>query len=200
MARLQAQARSTITSSSTGVIDFAALRAARAKREAQEFERTKRQEAAKEAERREALGRAPLTWGAAASRYWDGDRAASQRRRLRLCRSLEWLTREIGEATPLHDGERLGDCSHGREAERRWGGTGYREQDRNRTATPGDKAGEAWGEHLPPIEWPSATCFLSLASGFENFVPRKRQALFEALRAGLSPHCPLRSFDWRSAC
>ncbi len=36
------------------------------KREAQEFERAKRQEAAKEAERREALGRGPLTWGVAA--------------------------------------------------------------------------------------------------------------------------------------
>src|SRR5215207_134998 len=41
------------------------------KREAQEFERQKRQEAAKEAERREALGRSPLTWGVAAARYWE---------------------------------------------------------------------------------------------------------------------------------
>ena len=41
------------------------------KREAQEFERAKRQEKAKEAERREALGRDPLTWAVAAARYWD---------------------------------------------------------------------------------------------------------------------------------
>ena len=43
----------------------------KSKREAQEFERQKRQEAAKESERREALGRAPLTWGVAATRYWE---------------------------------------------------------------------------------------------------------------------------------
>src|SRR5215207_5295889 len=72
----------------------------RSKREAQEFERANRQEAAKEADRREALGRAPLTWGVAASRYWK-EAGQHHNRTTGTLRALEWLTREIGEATAL---------------------------------------------------------------------------------------------------
>ena len=82
------------------------------KREAQEFERAKRQEAAKEAERREALGRAPLTWGVAASRYWTRHGQHHSRTTGTLW-SLEWLTREIGGAPdcPTSTGRLLPDWS-----------------------------------------------------------------------------------------
>src|SRR5215217_768684 len=68
------------------------------RREAEAVERAKRQEAAKEADRREALGCAPLTWGVAASRYWaeHGQHHAADTGTLR---SLEWLTRHIGEGS-----------------------------------------------------------------------------------------------------
>jgi len=68
------------------------------RREAEAVERAKRQEAAKEHEHRDALGRAPLTWGVAASRYWTehGQHHAADTGTLR---SLEWLTRHIGEGS-----------------------------------------------------------------------------------------------------
>ena len=67
------------------------------KREAQEFERAKRQEAAKAHERREALGRGPLTWAVAAARYWE-ELGQHHRRADGTLWSLEWLTRHLGEA------------------------------------------------------------------------------------------------------
>ena len=66
------------------------------------FERAKRQEAAKEAERREALGRAPLTWGVAATRYWQ-EIGQHHRRETGTLRRLEWMTDHIGESTALAD-------------------------------------------------------------------------------------------------
>ena len=124
----------------------------KSKREAQEFERAKRQEAAKEAERREALGRAPLTWGVAASRYWQEAGQHHSRYHGTLA-SLEWLTRHIGEATPLAADQRLACRPAGRQAAGRWRRAGDRQPDRDRAAAPGAQPGALWGESVPPIEW-----------------------------------------------
>lgn len=70
------------------------------RREAEAFERQRRKEALKELEDAARLGRAPLTFGIAATRYWHevGQFAAS---RDDLLRAIEWLQREIGNAKPL---------------------------------------------------------------------------------------------------
>src|SRR4051794_35252248 len=72
------------------------------KREAQDIERQKRQEATKEAERREVLGRAPMTWTVAAGRYWEWH-GKHHKRDTGTWRALEWLTDQIGPATPLSE-------------------------------------------------------------------------------------------------
>jgi integrase len=122
------------------------------KREAQDFERIKRQEAAKEAEHREALGRAPLTWGVAATRYWieQGQHHAADTGTLR---SLEWLTREIGEATRLSDIN--GSLVARLVAKRRGDGVGPATVNRTMTEALRRVLNRAklWGEHLPPVEW-----------------------------------------------
>ena len=122
------------------------------KREAQAVERAKRQEAAKEAERREALGRAPLTWGVAASRYWEEDGQHHSRTTGTLW-SLEWLTREIGGSTRLSDinGSLIARLVAKRRAD------GVSNATVNRTVTQALRRvierAKLWGEHLPPIEW-----------------------------------------------
>ncbi|MDF3016566.1 MAG: site-specific integrase [Thermomicrobiales bacterium] len=124
----------------------------KSKREAQEFERQKRQEAAKESERREALGRAPLTWGVAATRYWEeaGQHHAPDTKTLP---SLEWLTRHIGEATPLTliDGSLVARLV----AKRRSNGVGPATV--NRTVTEPLRRvlnrAKLWGESVSMLEW-----------------------------------------------
>ena len=96
--------KSTITSSSTAVIDFAALRAAHRGGKPEAVERAKRQEAAKEHEHREALGRAPLTWGVAASRYWTehGQHHAVDTGTLRVARMVDAPHRRADAARGHH--------------------------------------------------------------------------------------------------
>jgi integrase len=124
----------------------------KSKRDAQEFERAKRQEAAKEAERREALGRAPLTWGVAATRYWQ-EHGQHHKPDTGTLRSLEWLTREIGEATPLSEinGSLVGRLV----AKRRADGIGPATVNRTMTEALRRVLNRAklWGETLPVIEW-----------------------------------------------
>jgi integrase len=124
----------------------------KSKREAQEFERAKRQEAAKEAERREALGCAPLTWGVAASRYWQ-EAGQHHARDTKTLPSLEWLTRHIGETTPLTsiDGSLVARLV----AKRRGDGVGPATV--NRTVTEPLRRvlnrAKLWGHPVPAIEW-----------------------------------------------
>ena len=122
------------------------------KREAQEFERQKRQEAAKEAERREALGRAPLTWGVAATRYWH-EAGQHHSRTTGTLRALEWLTRGIGETTPLSAIN--GDLVARLVAKRRGDGVGPAAVNRSVTEPLRRVLSRAklWGEHLPTIQW-----------------------------------------------
>src|SRR4051794_41957065 len=69
------------------------------RREAEAFVRRKREETVEAHKGRKALGRDPLTWGVAASRYWQeaGQHHAPDTKTLP---SLEWLTRHIGGTTP----------------------------------------------------------------------------------------------------
>ena len=119
------------------------------KREAQEVERQKRQEAARE--RREALGRAPLTWAVAAS-YWQ-EVGQHHRRTTGTLWSLEWLTREIGGSTRLSDinGSLIARLVAKRRAD------GVSNATVNRTVTQALRRvierAKLWGEHLQPIEW-----------------------------------------------
>ena len=66
-----------------------------AKREADLFEKARRQEAAEELKAAAALGRKPMTFAVAATRYWDevGQFAATQ---ADIWRHIGWLQREIG--------------------------------------------------------------------------------------------------------
>ena len=149
------------------------------KREAQEFERAKRQEAAKEAERREVLGRGPLTWGVAASRYWQ--EAGQHHSPHRDIASLEWLTRQIGRRRRSRRSTAHGRPAR-RQAPRRW----------RRTATVNRSVTEPlrrvlnraklWGEHLPPIEWRKHMLAEPRERVRELRAERKR-ALFAVLRA-----------------
>jgi integrase len=155
------------------------------KREAQEFERQKRQEAAKEAERREALGRAPSTWGAIASRYWT-EHGRHHSRTTHTLTSLEWLTREIGEATPLH--EVNGSVIARMVAKRRGDGVGPATV--NRTVTEPLrrvlKRAALWGEHLPPIEW-KRHLLSEPRERVRELRAEEEAALFEALRPDYHP-------------
>ena len=121
-------------------------------RESRSFERQRRQEAEKEAERRQALGRAPLSWGLAATRYWQ-EAGQHHRRTEGVLWSLAWLSRELGDGTRLSDinggvGARL-------IAKRR--GEGVSNATVNRTVSEALRRvlnrAKLWGEHLPPIEW-----------------------------------------------
>jgi hypothetical protein len=68
-------------------------------REARAFERQKREEAKKESDRRQALGRgAPLTWAEVASRYWR-EHGQFHKPDTGTLQALTWLTRGIGEKT-----------------------------------------------------------------------------------------------------
>src|SRR3954447_12607905 len=73
-------------------------------RKAREFERAEKDKAREELKRRQALGRAPLTFHEAAARYWievgQHHKGGGDKNTLW---SLEWLEREIGRATRLPD-------------------------------------------------------------------------------------------------
>ena len=122
------------------------------KREAQEFERAKRQEAAKAHERREALGREPLTWAVAAARYWE-ELGQHHRRADGTLWSLEWLTRHLGEGMRLRDID--GGVVARLVALRR--GEGVSNATVNRTLTAPLRGvlnrARLWGEVLPAIEF-----------------------------------------------
>jgi integrase len=81
-------------------IRFRGSTEATTEREARAVERIKRQEAKQESERHEALGRAPMTWSVAAGRYWEWH-GKHHKPDTGTWRALEWLTDEIGPATPL---------------------------------------------------------------------------------------------------
>ena len=123
------------------------------KREAQEFERNKRQEAAEAHKRHQALGRNPMTWAVAASRYWDevGKHTRSADRTLV---ALDWLTRHIGEATPL--AAVTSDKIARLVAKRRADGIAAATVNRSMTEPLRrvlTRARLVWGVALPPIEW-----------------------------------------------
>jgi integrase len=121
-------------------------------REARAVERAKREEARKESERREALGQAPLTWGATASRYWT-EHAQYHRSPEQTLWALEWLTRHIGESTPLAD--ITGNTVARLVAKRRADGVGPATVNRSVTE-PLRRVlmkAKAWGERAPDIKW-----------------------------------------------
>ncbi len=150
------------------------------KREAEEFTRRKRQEKAKEAERREALGWGPLTWGVAATRYWheNGQHHSATTHTLR---SLAWLTAEIGDATPLSDIN--GSLVARLVAKRRGDGVGPATVNRTMTEALRRVLSRArlWGEHLPPIEW-RKHILPEPKERVRELRAEEEKALFEALR------------------
>ena len=156
----------------------------KSKREAQEFERTKRQEAAKEAERREALGRAPLTWGAAPRGI--GRSTASITARRRRPWSLEWLTRHIGEATPLADVQRLADRTPCCQAAGRGRGPATVNRGVSEPLRRVLNRAKLWGEHLPPIEW-RKHLLPEPRERVRELRAEEEKALFAALRADYRP-------------
>jgi integrase len=124
------------------------------KREAEAFARRKREETVEAQKRRQALGRDPLTWGAAASRYWT-EHGQHHKEDTGTLRVLAWLTAEIGEATPLAsiDGSLVGRLV----AKRRAAGVGPATVNRTMTEPLRRVLNRArlWSEreHLPSIEW-----------------------------------------------
>ncbi|TXN43861.1 site-specific integrase [Methylobacterium sp. WL7] len=75
---------------------FAGSTKCKTRREAELFERERRKEAEAEVSTREKLGREPMTFALAASRYWQevGQFAKSQND---IWRTLGWLQREVGD-------------------------------------------------------------------------------------------------------
>ena len=125
------------------------------KREAQEFERAgSGKKRAKEAERREALGRGPLTWGVAATRYWHENgqhHSATTAHPAFSC--MAHSVKSVRRRALSDINGSLGRPAR-REAAGRWRRT---DATVNRTMTEALRRvlsrARLWGEHLPPIEW-----------------------------------------------
>ncbi|MDF3064234.1 MAG: site-specific integrase, partial [Microvirga sp.] len=122
-------------------------------REARAFERQKREEAKKESDRRQALGRgAPLTWAEVASRYWR-EHGQFHKPDTGTLQALTWLTRGIGEKTLIAhiNGDVVGRLVAKRRAD------GVSNATVNRTVTEPLRrvlqAAKEWGEQVQPIKF-----------------------------------------------
>ena len=139
---------------------FCGSTGAASKREAEAAERRRRAEAAEDIKRHEALGREPMTFEVASSRYWleVGQHHACADTTLS---SLDWLTREIGGRKRLAsiDASLVAALVAKRRAEpARNGSKGVRPATVNRTMTEVlrkimVRAADVWGEPVAKIKW-----------------------------------------------
>jgi integrase len=153
-------------------------------REARAFERQKREEAKKESDRRQALGRgAPLTWAEVASRYWR-EHGQFHKPDTGTLQALTWLTRGIGEKTLIAhiNGDVVGRLVAKRRAD------GVSNATVNRTVTEPLRrvlqAAKEWGEQVQPIKF--GRHLLKEPQGrIRELRADEEAALFAVLRADL---------------
>ncbi|WP_336488340.1 tyrosine-type recombinase/integrase [Methylobacterium nigriterrae] len=128
------------------------------KRDADLFEKVRRKEAADELKAAAALGREPMTFGVAATRYWDevGQFAATQDD---IWRTLAWLQREISanrRIASINDGVVIRLRTARRQETTKQGkvvapATVNRTLEVLRSIVA--RASKLWGEPVAPIDW-----------------------------------------------
>lgn len=128
------------------------------KREAEAFEKERRKEAAEQIADARSLGRQPMTFGVAATRYWNevGQHVKS---RANLLPVLSWLQIEIGNHRPLKavDGRLVAALVAKRRACKTRTGTVLKPATVNRVTdvlrTIVFRAERVWGEPVTAVDW-----------------------------------------------
>lgn len=157
------------------------------KREADAFEKDRRRQAAEELKQREKLGREPLTFGLAATRYWNevGQHAASLED---TEWSLAWLQREIGSQKRLAsiDDDLVARLVSKRRADKTRAGRLVKPSTVNRTVTEPlrrilNRAAKVWREPVAPIDW-KKHLLKEPQERVRELRAEEEAALFESLR------------------